>query len=83
MSVSIRIDYISDSKVTQAASFPLRGRRPERVALDWWKQLKKETSYRAVLQKVTADMVDITDLVKELEEREYQEKNKAVDDLPF
>jgi hypothetical protein len=32
---------------------------------------------------VTADMVDITDQVKELEEREHHEKNKAVDDLPF
>jgi RNA 3'-terminal phosphate cyclase len=83
MNVSIRIDYRSDSKVTQAASFPLRGRSPQKVALEWWKELKKETSYRAVLEKVTADTVDITELVKELEESEHQEKNQAMDDLPF
>jgi hypothetical protein len=83
MNVSIRIDYRSDSKVTQAASFPLMGRWPEKIALEWWKELKKETSYRAILEKVTADMVDITEQVKELEEWEHQEKDKEVDDLPF
>ncbi|MEH7440491.1 hypothetical protein V7182_23875 [Neobacillus drentensis] len=81
MVVSIRIDYRSDSKVTQAASFPLRGRSHAKVALEWWKHLKRETSYRAELEKVTADGKDITQLVRDLEEQEWE---KALNDtLPF
>jgi hypothetical protein len=81
MNVAIRIDYIASSRVSQSGSFPLRRRKPEQVALEWWKELKKETSYRAVLDKVVADGEDITDLVRNLEEEEHQ---KALsDDLPF
>jgi hypothetical protein len=81
MNVAIRIDYIASSRVSQSGSFPLRRRKPEQVALEWWKELKKETSYRAVLDKVVADGEDITDLVRNFEEEEHQ---KALsDDLPF
>jgi RNA 3'-terminal phosphate cyclase len=81
MNVSLRIDYIASSRVSQSGSFPLRGRRPEKVALEWWKELKKETSYRAALEKVTADGEEITQLVKDLEEEELN--NALNDDLPF
>jgi hypothetical protein len=81
MNVSLRIDYIASSRVSQSGSFPLRGRKPDKVALEWWKELKKEASYRATLEKVTADGEDITQLVKDLEE---EESNNALnDDLPF
>jgi hypothetical protein len=81
MNVSIRIDFIGESRVSQSASIPLRGRKRERVALEWWKELKKEMSYRAILQKVIANGEDITTLVKELEKVEL---NKLMEDnLPF
>jgi hypothetical protein len=82
MNVSIRIDYIASSKVSQTASFPLRRRTKEQVAYEWWKYLKKETSYRATLDKVFADGDDITDLVKELEEKEWNYTD-GMDYLPF
>jgi hypothetical protein len=81
MNVSLRIDYIASTKVSQSGSFPLRGRKPEKVALEWWKELKKETSYRATLEKVTADGDEITQLVKDLEEEEL--RNVLNDNLPF
>jgi hypothetical protein len=81
MNVSIKIDYIACSRVSQSGSFPSRGRKPEKVALEWWKQLKKETSYRAALEKVTADGNDITQLVKDLEQEEW--KISMNDNLQF
>jgi hypothetical protein len=83
MNVSIRIDYISSSKISQSGSFPIyRGQKTERVALLWWKELNKETSYRAVLEKVIADGNDITKLVKNLEQEELK-KIEDNFDLPF
>jgi hypothetical protein len=81
MNVAIRIDYISSTRVSQSGSFPLRGRKPEKVALEWWKVLKKETYYRATLDNVIADGKDITELVKGLEEEEFN--NALNDELPF
>jgi hypothetical protein len=82
MNVAIRIDYISASRISQSASFPLRGRKPETVALQWWKHLKKEISYRATLELVLADGNDITDQVKELEKKEWKNTD-GIDNLPF
>jgi hypothetical protein len=67
--------------VSQSGSFPLRGRKPEKVALEWWKHLKKETYYRAQLSTVLADGQDITQLVKDLEQEELRKAMQ--DDLPF
>lgn len=82
MNVVIEIHYKSDSRALQTGTFPLRGRKPEQVALDFWKQIKKEMSYRAELEKVIANGdQDITQLVIDLEEHEW---NKTMnDDLPF
>jgi hypothetical protein len=82
MNVVIEIHYKSDSRVLQTGTFPLRGRKPEKVALDFWKQIKREMSYRAELEKVMANGdQDITQLVLELEEQDW---NKSMDDnLPF
>jgi hypothetical protein len=82
MNVVIRIDYMSGSRISQSASFPLRGRNPEFVALQWWKYLKKENSYRANLELVLANGDDITDQVKELEKKEWN-KTEDIDHLPF
>jgi hypothetical protein len=82
LNVSIRIDYISSSKISQSGSFPIyRGQKPEQVALKWWKELKKEAGYRAELQRVLSDGNDVTELVKNLEEEELN--NTLNDNLPF
>jgi hypothetical protein len=82
MNVSIEIHYKTDSKTVQKGSFPLRGRKPEKVALEFWKQIKKDMSHHAQLEKVIVDGdQDITQLVKDLELLEW---NKSMDDnLPF
>jgi hypothetical protein len=82
MNVIIEIHYISDSRAVQKGSFPLRGRKPEYVALEFWKQIKTAMSHRAELEKVIVDGdQDITQLVKDLESQEW--KNAMNDNLPF
>jgi hypothetical protein len=81
MNVTIEIHYKADSKLMQRASFPLRGRKPERVAYDFWKSIKKEMPYPVVLEEVLAAGEEVTDQVKELERRELL--NTMNDDLPF
>jgi hypothetical protein len=85
MNVTIEIHYISNqTKVMQAGSFPLRGKSKEQVALNWWKQIKKEMSYHAQLEKVIANGdKDITELVKELEKKEWRKRDETSGNLPF
>ena len=79
--ITIEIHYKADSKLMQRASFPMRGRKPEWVALDFWKQIKKEMPYPVELEEVLAANEDITELVKDLEKQELL--NTMNDDLPF
>lgn len=73
MNMTIEIHYIGDSKIMQSGSFPLKGKSTVQVALDFWKQIQKEMSYRAKLEKVTLNGEnDITDLVIELEKSEWR-----------
>lgn len=82
MNIVIEIHYISDSRGLQKGSFQLRGQKPEQVALKFWKQIKKEMSYRTELEKVIVDGdQDITQLVKDLELQ--VRKNTMNDNLPF
>ncbi|WHY64695.1 hypothetical protein [Neobacillus sp. SuZ13] len=82
MNIVIEIHYKSDSRALQTGKFPLRGRTSVQVALDFWKQIKKEMSYHAQLENVIADgNQDITQQVIALEEQEW---NKSMNDnLPF
>lgn len=83
MNVVIEIHYKSNSRALQTGTFPLRGRKPEQVALDFWQQIKKEMSYRAELEKVVANGDrDITQLVKEIEKQNML-KIMNEDNLPF
>jgi hypothetical protein len=78
VNVNIQIHYVAASRILQRGSFPLRGRKPEQVAYEFWKQIQKEMSYRAVLEEVIADGdQDITELVREIE-RKHLDGN-----LPF
>jgi hypothetical protein len=70
MIVVIEIHYKSDSRALQIGNFPLRGRKAEYVALEFWKQIQKNMSHRAQLEKVIVDGdQDITQLVMELEKQ--------------
>lgn len=82
MYVTIEIHYKAGSHINQSNTFPVRGKRPEQVTLDWWKEIKKEMSYHATLEKVIANGdQDITQLVLDLEEDQL---NRLLsDDLPF
>lgn len=79
MKITVNIYYQTAlNKLSQAGTFPLRGRKPEIVAFEWWKDIKKH-AYKARLIKVlvNADQ-DITALVKELENAPIPKDN-----LPF
>ena len=68
MNVIIEIHYISNgNKVMQRGSFPLRGRKPEKVAFDWWKQIKREMPFGAELSELLIDGEDKTEIIKEME----------------
>lgn len=69
MNVAIQIHYEADLgiKSLQRGSFPARGRKPEKVALDWWKELKREMNVEINLEKVIVDGKEITDIVKQIE----------------
>lgn len=76
VNITIEIHYKAYSKVLQKGSFQLKGRKPETVAYQWWKQIKKERSYHAILEKVIVDGDrDITAEVKCLEEMELRKIN--------
>ncbi|MBT2653898.1 hypothetical protein J7E81_01385 [Bacillus sp. ISL-18] len=78
--VNIEIHYRSASRIMQRGSFPLKGRRPEQVALAFWKEIREEM-YNAQLEQVIANGdQDLTELVIELEREEIR---KATEGLPF
>lgn len=78
--VNIEIHYKAASRIMQRGSFLLKGRRPEQVALAFWKEIRKEM-YNAQLEQVIANGdQDITELVIELE---LEEIRKAAGGLPF
>jgi hypothetical protein len=81
LNITIEIHYKADSKIMQRSSFPLRGRKPEWVAFDFWKNIKKEMPYSVVLEEVLAAGDDVTQQIKELERQELL--NVMNDDLPF
>ncbi|OIK17209.1 hypothetical protein BIV60_00535 [Bacillus sp. MUM 116] len=68
MNVSIEFHFISnENKVMRRGEFPLRRKRPEEVAFEFWKQIKREMPFDGELVRVKASGEDITELVMELE----------------
>lgn len=51
--------------VLQQGDFSLKGRKPEQVALMWWKQIQNEVHTDGLIE-VTANNEDITDKVRAL-----------------
>ncbi|MFJ5762753.1 hypothetical protein ACIQAA_27215 [Neobacillus sp. NPDC093182] len=72
VNITIEIHYRAfTSKCAQHGSFQSKGRKPEFIAYHWWKQIKKEMSYHAELEKVLVDGdKDITEIVNVLEKQE-------------
>lgn len=61
MNVTIKLMLLVNGiRIAKGGTFPLRGRKPEIVAIEWIKEIKKEMNVEAIL-KVEADGVDITD----------------------
>jgi hypothetical protein len=68
MNITIQIHFNSnENKVLRSRTFPLRGKKPEKVAYEWFKQIRREMPFGAVLEKVICKGEDITEKVKELE----------------
>lgn len=67
--IAVQIQYITElgNKVLQRGSFPAKGRKPEKVAYDWWRELKKEMNVEIKMEKVMIDGEDKTEEVKEME----------------
>jgi hypothetical protein len=82
--VKIEIHYSVMSRSHQKGEFLLRGCKPEQVPLDFWKQIKRDMSYRASLEKILCEDEDITQLVIDLEIAERKKKDDIANDyLPF
>ena len=74
--MNIRIDYMTSQRVTQMGEFKYG--KPEIVAFNWWRQIKRET-HNAKLEKVILDSEkDITEAVKALDNAPL-----PPDNLPF
>jgi hypothetical protein len=64
MNITIRIKYHSPAgPVLQQGEFYLRGKKPEQVSLNWWKQIQREV-YTDELISVKVNGEDITDKIK-------------------
>jgi hypothetical protein len=73
MVVVVQIHYITienNGRILQRGSFPLKGKKPEQVALEFWKRIKREMNVEVAIEQVIADGKDITELVKALAEGE-------------
>jgi hypothetical protein len=76
--VFLVIHYTGPSgRVEQAGSFPLRGKRPEEIAWDWWDK-DVGRGYGKKLDKILADGVDITEKVYEVRKERWNQLG-----LPF
>lgn len=67
MTVLVELWYISnDNRVFRRGSFSDK-KKPEEVAFEWWKQVRREMPFGGDLEKVTANGEDITEIVKKMD----------------
>lgn len=63
INVTIKLMLVVNGiRIAKGGTFPLRKRKPEQVALDWIKDIKKEMNVEQILE-VIADGEDITQSV--------------------
>lgn len=69
MTVNIQFFYIANgTRVMQKANFHLKGRKPEEIAYDWWRQIKREMPVDD-LEKVVCNGEDITRILEEMDKK--------------
>jgi hypothetical protein len=62
--ITIQLKYISQGiRVRRGGTFPLKGRLPINVALDWIKEIKKEMEIAEILEVIYDGNNDITEEV--------------------
>ena len=85
MTVIIQIHYtsIANTKGYQKAAIPLKGRKPEMAAYQFWKWIKSQNQIDVFLGKALCEKEDITELVSELERQEDLKLFYDSEDLPF
>lgn len=67
--VTIQILYrsaVSGSLILQRASFPLKGRKPHEVVLDWLEEIHREM-FVGTLEQIICNGEDITGMIKEMD----------------
>jgi hypothetical protein len=86
MNITIRIIYQGyAAKLMQRGDFEVNRKRYEKypdyeaafVAFEWLKEIRKEAHAEEIIEVIYNDDINITDLVKKLDNAQYQ------DDLPF
>lgn len=66
--INIKITYLTPGgRAQQGGSFPLRGRKPEQVAFEWIRQIKREVNFEELLEVIVNGAQDITKEVQELD----------------
>jgi hypothetical protein len=58
-------------KTRQAGEFPLKGRKPEQIAVEWLYQISKEGTWVEEVYEVLANGEDITEKVIKLREAPF------------
>ena len=65
MTVTIQIYYTTnDNSVLRRGSFPLKGRKKEIVAFEFWKWIKAEHPFECNIEKIMCDGEDVTESVQ-------------------
>jgi hypothetical protein len=83
MNITIEIHYKALSNGSRCGIFQLKGRKPETIAYQFWKEINKDMSYRAKLEKVLVNgNQDISESVIRLEDQAYRSINDNWN-LPF
>ncbi|WLR53540.1 hypothetical protein LC048_13510 [Mesobacillus subterraneus] len=66
--ITIKVKYLSPAgRVEQRGSFHIRGRKPETIALEWIKKIKKEVYFEELLEVIVDGKEDITEKVLEMQ----------------
>jgi hypothetical protein len=70
MTVIIQIHYVvidPDIRAYRKGAFPLKGKKREDVAYEFWRWIKRQSSLELELEQVLCEKEDITELVRKLE----------------
>jgi hypothetical protein len=69
MYVTLQIIYksaVSGSNILQRGSFPLKGRKPEKIAIEWFREIEREMHVDCI-EQVLCNGEDITPIVKDMD----------------